>query len=164
MTDTKRRLLGMGIPLGLVFCADTALAVEGGRVIPDSLILHALARIHPQVVLCGYLAWAATIVGLLLLTPEVLAVILTIAVAFGHVAGTYSQLTSVLGHWWYQAANGMFLITALALGTGLWWSARPSLRVNRATRATCLPPWLRWGLIASLSGVAGGMVLIPQCF
>jgi hypothetical protein len=90
-----------------------------------------------------------------------LAVILTIAVVFGHGGGAYSQLTAVLGSWWYQAANGMFLLTAVTLGTGLWWSARASLATERSTREDRMPAWLRCGLIALLTGAAGCMVWIP---
>jgi hypothetical protein len=163
MTDSKRRLIGMGIPFALAFIVDTALTVNGNAPFElwDRLIFHRLALIDPLAVLAGYLLWAVVIVSLLLLLPEVLAVILTIAVVFGHVGGAYSQLTMHLGSWWYQAANGMFLLTAVTLGIGLWWSARASSMTKPSTDENRLPGWLRWWLIALFAALAGGILVVP---
>lgn len=167
MTDSKRRLIGMGIPFGLAFVTDTALTtaltVRGLRPweVEDRLFFHTLYLIHPLAPIAGYLMWACVIIGLLLLLPDVLAVIVTIVVVFGHVGGAYSQIYPFLGSWYYQPANGLFLLTAATLGTGLWWSARASRAVYRSGHANGLPALLRWGLIALLTGVAGFMVLIP---
>jgi hypothetical protein len=154
MTDSKRRLVGMGIPFALAFLPDTVLSITSHSTILDGLLFRALARLHPQAEILGYAAWAGAIVGLLLLTPEWLAVILTIAVVFSHVGGAYFQLTGSLGSWWYQAANGLFLLAAVALGTGLTWSARAAPMVEHPAGGRRLPAWLRWGLIAFLSVVA----------
>ncbi len=163
MTDSKRRLIGMGIPFGFAFVTDTALTVRGNATweIHDRLFFHSLYLIHPLAVLAGYLTWAFVIIGLLLLLPDVLAVVVTIAVVFGHFGGAYSQLMPVLGGWGYQATNGLFLLTAATLGTGLWWRVRALPAVQRSGHANGSPTWLRWGLIALCAGVAGCMVLIP---
>jgi hypothetical protein len=167
MTDSQRRLLGMGIPFALAFVTDTALTtaltVRGTPPweIVERGFFHALYVIHPLAVIAGYVIWACVIIGLLLLLPDVLAVILAIVVVFGHVGGAYSQLIPVLGSWGYQITNGVFLLTAVTLGTGLWWSARASPPVHRFARANGLPARLRWGLIVLFAGVAGCMVLIP---
>jgi len=103
MTDSKRRLLGMGIPFALAFVTDTALTtaltVRGHRPweVEDRLFFHALSLIHPLVPLAGYLMWACVIIGLLLLLPDVVAVILAIVVIFGHVGGAFSQIYRFLG-------------------------------------------------------------------
>ena len=78
---------------------------------------------------------------------------LTIAVVFGHTAGAYLQLTAVLGSWWYQAANLLFLVAAIALGTGLTWSvqAAPAAEHPVTLRKSARR---RWGLIALFSWVA----------
>jgi hypothetical protein len=161
MTDSKRRLVGMGIPFALAFLPDTVLSIFSHSVIADGLLFRALARLHPEADILGYVAWAGAIVGLLLLTPELLAVILTIAVVFGHVVGAYFQLTVFLGSWWYQAANGLFLLAAVALGTGLTWSARAASVAEHTVSGKPLPAWLRWGLIAFLSVVALGTIWHP---
>jgi hypothetical protein len=161
MTDSKCRLVGMGIPFALAFLPDTALSICSHSTIVDGLLFRALARLHPQADTLGYGAWAVAIVGLLLLTPELLAVILTIAVVFGHVAGTYFQLTVFLGSWWYQAANGLFLLAAVALGTGLTWSARAAPVAKSPDLGRRLPAWQRFGLIAFLSALALCMIWHP---
>ncbi len=167
MTDSKRRLIGMGIPFALAFVTDTvltiALTVRGHRPweVEDRLFFHTLCLIHPLASIAGYVTWACVIVGVLLLLPDVLAMFVTIMVVFGHVGGAYSQLMPVLGSWGYQITNGVFVLTAITLGTGLWWSARASPEALRSGHADGLPPLLRWGLIALLTGVAGCMVLIP---
>jgi hypothetical protein len=154
MTSSKRRLVGMGIPFALAFLPDTALSAYSQKTIVDGLLFRALAWLHPQADLLGYAAWAGAIVGLLLLTPEVLAVILTIAAVFGHAGGAYLQLIVFLGGLWYQAANGIFLLAAVALGTGLTWSVQAASMVEHSQPGRRMPAWLRWGLIAFLSAVA----------
>jgi hypothetical protein len=163
MTDSKRRLIGMGIPFGFAFITDTALTVRGNATgeIYDRFFFHILYLIHPLAVVAGYLIWACVIIGLLLLLPDVLAAVVTTTVVFGHFGGAYSQLMPVLGGWGYQVTNGLFLLTAAMLGTGLWWSARALPGVKRFGHANGLPAWLRWGLIALLAGAAGCMVSIP---
>jgi hypothetical protein len=164
MSDTKRRMLGMVIPFGVAFLPDTALAIFGSGPfeVADTFFFHALYVVHPWAVLAGYVAWAAVIIGLLLLLPEALAVILTIAVVFGHVAGAYTQSMPMLGTGWYQIANGSFLAAAVLAGTGLWWSARASATAQDRTGADFLPAWLRWCLIVALLGAACCMIFIPR--
>ena len=162
MTNSKRRLIGMGIPFGLAFATDTALAIRGPIWEPhDRLFFHALWLIHPSMVIAGYLTWACVIVGLLLLLPDVPAVVVTIAAVFGHVGGAYSQLMPRLAGSGYQITNGLFLLTAATLGIGLWWSAQAAPKGQRRGDATVLPARLRWGLIVLLAAAAGCIVLVP---
>jgi hypothetical protein len=149
----------MGIPFLLAFVPDTVLAICSRSTIVDGLLFRALFRLHPQAFLLGFAAWSVAVIGLLLLLPEVLAVVLTIAAVFGHAAGSYLQLTVMLGGWWYQAANGLFLIAAVVLGTGLTWSARAvSAQDNSRTLARLTARW-RWGLVVLFSAVALSAVL-----
>jgi hypothetical protein len=167
MIDSSRRLFGMGIPFGFAFVTDTALTValtaRGNHPCEtvDCLFFHTLYLSHPVAVIAGYMIGACVIIGLLLLLPDVLAAVVTITVVFGHFGGAYSQLIPVLSGWGYQATNGLFLLTAATLGTGLWWSARALPEVKRSGHANGLPAWLRWGLIALLAGAASCMVSIP---
>jgi hypothetical protein len=153
----------MGLPFGLAYLADTILAISTRSTVDagDCLFFHTLAQIHPAAVVGGYLAWAGIVLGLILVTPEVIGIIVTILAVFGHAAGAYTQLTSFLGSWWYQAANATFLVAAVALGTGLWWSAQAAYRLERLSSETAWPPWLHWALIALLLAGAGGMILVP---
>jgi hypothetical protein len=141
----------MGIPFLLAFLPDTILSIFSQSTIVDGFLFRGLARLHPQAVLLGYPAWAVTILGLLVLLPEWLALILTITTVFGHIAGAYEQLTGALGNLWYQAANGLFLVAAIALGTGLTWSVGAA-SVDRSS--STLSTGLRWALIVVFGGVA----------
>jgi uncharacterized membrane protein YczE len=88
---------------------------------------------------------------LLLLLPELLAVILTIALVFGHTAGAYTWLIPVLGPEWYRVAIVMFLVVAVALGTGLYWSVRASVHADQTIGVQPVSAWLRCGLSAALA-------------
>jgi len=135
MPDSARRLVGLGLPCLVAY------------LIAATLTLYAN---HSLAVVAECLAWPAIIAGLLLLLPEPLAVVLAIAVVFGHVAGAYTLMTPMLGSAWYQIANGMFLVGAATLGTGLYWWVRTSNQSNRGQRLKQVPTWLRWPLIIGL--------------
>jgi hypothetical protein len=152
-------MVGMGLPFLLAFLPDTALAICSRSTIVDGILFRALAQLHPQAFSLGYLFWAGAIIALLLLLPELLAVVLTIAVVFGHAAGAYLQLTTVLGSWWYQAANLLFLFAAISLGTGLTWSARAAPPAGHAITLMGMSARTRWGLVAMFSAVALSAIL-----
>jgi hypothetical protein len=170
MPDWKRRLLGMGIPCLVAFLLDSGLTLHGQPskywagdytyTTEGAPLMRRLYLIHPLAAVAGYLLWVSLMFGLLVLLPEVLAVILSIAIVFGHVAGAYTWLIPVITVGWYQTVNGMFLATAVVLGVGLHWSLRASERA-RATSSQPLPAGLRWGLIALLFSVGFSMIFAP---
>jgi hypothetical protein len=174
MADWQRRLLGLGLPCLLAFLLDTGLRL---RAQPEaywagnypyilqegSPFLRALYTWHPLAAVAGYALWAVIIAGLLVLLPECLAVILAIAVGFGHIGGAYSWLIPSLGTWWYQIANGMFVVCGLALGLGLHWYLRLSKlgAVERGKQGR----WLavaRWSSIVTLSGLGYFLYLFAR--
>lgn len=171
MTNGNRRLLGMGLPCCLAFLVDTTVALCGQPkqywrgdyhwTSEEGLFFHALYVVHPLAAVAGYFTWAAVVASLLLLLPEVLAVILAIVIVFGHIVGAYSLLIPMLGGRWYQAANGMFLAAAIALGAGLYWYLRTSASDSPAGRENSMPGWLRLGLIAVLLGAGCFMIWSP---
>src|SRR5206468_8139553 len=123
---------------------------------------------HPVAAVCGHLIWAGLLVGLLLLLPEVLAVVLAIAVVFGHTAGAYTWIQGMLlrahgpaATGWYQAANGMFLLSALAVGVGIHWTVRSSALWGRSGSERQLSGWVRWVLVAVLVGGGAASVFAP---
>jgi hypothetical protein len=159
MTDSTRRLVGLGLPCLLAFLLDTSLALFGeSGIIEHRLVFITLYKVHPLAAAGGYFVWAVLVAGLLLILPGVLAVILAIVLVFGHMAGAYTQLVPILAGVWYQAANGTFLIAAIALGTGLhWWlRGRPGARARPLVTG-----WRRWALIAVLSVAWGVMAVVP---
>jgi hypothetical protein len=171
MIEWKRRLLGLGVPCLLAFLLDTTLTLCGqpreywaGQytwTTEDTLFFHTLYVIHPVAALGGYVAWAVVMATLLLLLPELLAVILAIALVFGHTGGAYTWLIPVLGPEWYRVAIIMFLVAAVALGTGLYWGVRASAHADQTVGVQRVSMWLRCGLSAALAAAAGSMILIP---
>ncbi len=102
MEGVRRRLMGLCLP-PLVLCALdgvlTALGQSGvywagdyARVNEASPAFNHLLQIHPAAYAVGILAWAAVFVGIILLLPDTLALIVSIAVTFGHTVGAATWL------------------------------------------------------------------------
>ncbi len=104
--------------------------------------------------------WLSAFLGLLILLPETLAVILAIALVFGHVAGAYTWMVPAITVGWYQTVNGLFLATAILLGVGVRYTVRSSVLRPEQPGAK-MSPVVRWGLIVLLVGVCGGMIFAP---
>jgi hypothetical protein len=170
MSEWKRRLLGMGVPCLLAFLLDSSLTLQGqpaeywsgnyAYTTEGAPLMRHLYMVHPLAAVAGYLVWAGLVLGLLVLLPEVLAVILSIAVVFGHVGGAYTWLAPAITVGWYQTVNGMFAVTAVVLGVGLHWALRAPVGTE-ATSTKRLPAWLRWGLIILLFGTGCAMIFAP---
>src|SRR5262249_14514998 len=121
VADWKRRLLGLGLPCLLAFLLDTGLRL---RAQPEaywagnyhfilqegSPFLRALYTWHPLAAVAGYALWAAIITGLLVLLPEWLAVILSLAIGVGHIGGAHSWLKPTMGTWRDQLEIGTLLV------------------------------------------------------
>jgi len=160
----------MGIPCLVAFLLDSGLTLHGqpseywagdySHTTEGGPFWRRLYTIHPWAAVGGYALWVGLGAGLLVLLPEVLAVILSIAIVFGHFAGAYTWLVRITSVGWYQTANGMFLVAAVVLGVGLHWSLR-TCEPATATAAHQLPGGLRWGLIALLFGAGFAMIFAP---
>ena len=169
MSAFQRRFLGLCLPPLLVCLLDNVLTLLGqpagfwqgniDLVNEASPTFHQLLAIHPLAFIAGGLIWVAVFVGFILLVPDTLALIASIAVTFGHTAGAATWLIWRF-EYGYQACNGLFLLSALLLGLGIrhGWQARPSeefpLRI--------LPPVGRWLLAAALLAVAVYLFLWPR--
>jgi hypothetical protein len=163
------RLLGLCLPPLLLCALDGTLTLLGQapaywagdyRAVNEaSPTLHHLLRIHPAAFAAGLLAWAAVFVGLIVLLPDTLALMVGIAVTFGHTAGAATWLLFRF-QYSYQACNGLFLASAVLLGLGIrWgWRARPA----QACGPAGWPAGLRWALVAVLCGVAAYLFLWPR--
>lgn len=170
MANWKVRLLGLGIPCLLAFLLDSGLTMHGqppqywagdySCTNEGAPFMRRLFMIHPAAAVGGYALWVSLMFGLLILAPEVVAVILSIAIVFGHTAGAYTWLIPMgpmIG--WYQTANGMFLVSAIILGIGIRWTVRTSLTVQQTGMR--MSPWLRWGLILLMLVVGCSMIFVP---
>jgi hypothetical protein len=159
MADWKRRLLGLGLPCLTAFLLDTtqrlcaqpeAYWAGNYRYIlqEGTPFVRTLSTWHPLAAVGGYLVWAAIITALLLLVPRTFAVMLSIAVVFGHIAGAYSWSAQLM----YQYLGIVFLVTGVGLGVGLHWYVKSSRHGNgKQLDRRPFPTVLRWGSIVALS-------------
>jgi hypothetical protein len=175
MANWQRRLIGLGLPCLFALLLDDGLTLTGqpaeywagdySRTTEGAPFYRKLYAWHPVAAVCGHLTWAGLLGGLLILLPEVLAVVLAVAVVFGHTAGAY---TWILGMHlranpmeptgWYQVANGMFLLSALTVGVGIHWTIRSAALRSGSVSERRLPGLVRWSLAAAL--VAGVIVIV----
>jgi hypothetical protein len=164
-----RRLLGLCLP-PLLFCAlDCSLTLAGQseeywagnyqRVNEMSPTFKHLLEVHPVAFALGNSAWAASFVGVILLLPDVLALIASIAVTLGHTVGAATWILWRF-HYGYQAGNLLFACAAVALGLGIYygWRAAPS----DSYRLFGLSMALRWVIALVLVGVAVYLFLWPR--
>ncbi len=165
----RPRLLGLCIA-PLLFCLlDVTLTLVGqtaeywrggyhAHVIEGSPTPHFLLSIHPLAFVAGMLVWIMSFLGLLLLLPETLALILSIAIVMGHAVGAATWIFYRF-RFGYQICDGLFLLAAVAIGSSIrfGWQARPkeSLQFDR------MPQLLRWAIVALLFGLAVWLILWP---
>jgi len=172
MPQWKRRLLGLGLPCLLAFAFDIGMTMYGqpaqywagdySRTTEGAPFFRKLYEIHPLAAIAGNGLWAAIIVTWILLMPEVVAVILAIAIVFGHTAGGYTWLHLGLQCRWFQTLHGVLFISASVLGVGVHWSLRLARREYDEPEKWRLHPVVRWSLIGVASAFACYMFLIPQ--
>ncbi len=168
ISGLRQRFLGLCLP-PLVFCAlDTTLTLigqsaeywQGQRAYANEIspTWHHLLTAHPAAFAAGMAAWAAIFVMVLLLLPDTLALIVSVAVVLGHTAGAATWLYNL--KFGYQMCNGLVLLAAVALGIGVrWgWQASPGqpLRLDR------MPQVWRWALILLLVGIGVYLFLWPR--
>ncbi len=96
---------------------------------------------------------------MLLLLPDTLALIVSIAIVVGHAAGAATWLCYNF-KFGYQMCNGLFFLVAVAIGIGVrWgWQAGPDkpLRLDR------VPQVWRWALILLLVSIGVYLFLWPR--
>jgi len=165
----KQRFLGLCVPPLLLCLLDNTLTLVGQsaqywagnylRVNEGSPTFHHLLQTHPAAFLAGSTLWAAVFVGGILLLPDTLALIVSMAVTFGHTVGVAIWLLYTF-HYGYQMCNAVFLLSAILVGVGIrWgWHAVP----ERTYRLWKLPSSVRWGLAGLLIGVGVYLYLWPR--
>jgi hypothetical protein len=115
---------------------------------------HNLLAGHPALFALGVLAWVAAFVALIVLLPDTPAVMLSLAVAFGHANGAASWLRGASP---YQARIALVCLTAALAGLGV----RLALG-SGSPRRVVLPAWVRWGLVAALLAFSAYLFLVPR--
>ena len=169
MTGVKNRLLGLCLP-PLAFCTlDATLTLLGQsadywagnhvRANEASPTFSQLLQSHPAAFVVGNLMWAAMFVGLILLLPDALALIVSIVVTVGHTFGAATWLV-VRFHCRYQSCMGLFLLSAILLGAGIYWGWRA--RPEQEFRLSGWRSILRWASSVLLIGIAVYLFLWPH--
>jgi hypothetical protein len=120
-----------------------------------------LFQVHPAAALAGEGLWAGIILVWVVLLPEVLATIAAIAIVFGHTAGGFTWLPIIPDCRWFQTLDGLLVISAAVLGSGLHWSLRNARLEHGATKLP-LSPVMRWIVIGVALAIACYLYLIPQ--
>jgi len=178
MSDWLRRLLGLGLPCLLAFLLDLSYTLHGqppeywagnyGQTTEGAPFYRMLYQWSPVGAVFGHLIWAGLIGGLLILLPEVFAIVLAIAVVFGHTAGAYTWINAMLmrangveASGWYQVANGMFLLSALVVGVGVHWEVRSSALSGEPVASRRLSGRIRWCLVAMIFSAVAAIVFAP---
>jgi hypothetical protein len=168
MTGVRQRFLGLGLPPLLFAVLDSSLTLAGQsaeywsgryeRVNEMSPTFQQLLAIHPLAFVGGELVWVAVFLGIILLLPDTLALMASIAVTFGHTVGA---ATWVLWRFQfgYQACNGLFLLAAVTLGGGIRWGWRAG--PPQEYRLPLSLPW-RCVLAAALFAVGAYLYLMPR--
>lgn len=132
----RRRFLGLCLPplaLGLVDGSLTLLGQssfywENHLAVNEANPLFAgLLQVHPVAFLAGAVAWLAMLCAMILVLPRLAALILSIALTFGHTIGSGNWLFDhfELG---YQLANGYYLLSACVLGLGIHHAMASGMR------------------------------------
>ena len=169
MTGVGRRLLGLCLP-PVAFCTlDAGItllcqsnAYWGGeyfRVVEGSPSPNHLLQIHPAAFATGILLWEILFITVILLLPDVLALMASIVVTFGHAWGASSWLYTLFPYG-YQCCMGLLLVSSITLGSGIYWGWQ--------SRPVCQHPlssWpvaARWTLILLAAGVAVYLFLWPR--
>lgn len=168
MNGLRLRFVGLCLPPILFSLLDAFLTLMGqsadywagnyAQVNEVSPTFNHLLAIHPLAFLAGSAVWLAVVVGFLLLVPDTLALIVSIAVVFGHTVGASSWLLWRF-EYGYQFCNGLFLLAAIVLGLSIryGWRAGPP----HEYRISLPAPW-RWLLAAALFGVGVYLFLWPR--
>jgi hypothetical protein len=156
MTGIRPRLIGLCL-VPLLFCAldgTVTLVGQSSRywegnyrdVNEASPTFNHLLHAHPVAFLLGSAVWLLTFVGIILLLPDTLALIVSIAVTFGHAAGAATWFLYQF-QFGYQVCNGLFLLAAILLGVAIrhGWQAKPA-EYSPPVRN----PILRWGVVIGL--------------
>ncbi len=165
----KSRLYGLCLAPVLFSCLDGTVTLVGqsaaywggnyAQVNEASPTFHHLLAIHPLAFLAGLMVWMSVFIGIILLLPDTLALIVSIAVTFGHTVGTATWFLYRF-QFGYQVCNGLFLLAAVLLGLSLrhGWGATPFVPYRPPIESAL---W-RWTLAAVLFAAGVYLFLWPR--
>ena len=169
MSPFWRRILGLGLPPILFCLCDCTITLAGqpsqywagdySQCNELSPTFNQLLQIHPLAFVAGTIVYIGIVLGIITLLPATPALIISIALTFGHTVGVCTWLIYRF-QFAYQVCNGMFLIAAIILGLSIryGWQATPS----RDLQLQGWHPLLRWVLAATLFGIGIYLFVWPR--
>lgn len=116
--------------------------------------------VHPLVAGAAFLLWIFLFSAVILLLPEILAMMLSVAIVIGHMVGATSWLAFRLES--YQACSLLFLVTAVVIVFSFKRGQNNDGRAAIDWGRTGLPEWTRWVLIAGLAALPVWWFLVPR--
>ncbi len=116
--------------------------------------------VHPLAAVAAFLLWIAIFVLMILLLPELLALIVSTAIVIGHMGGAASWIAYRLHH--YQACNALFLFTSVLIVVSFKRGQNGNGRSAFDWSRTGLPEWVRWLFIVILTFLPIWWFLIPR--
>ena len=128
-----RRLLGLCVPPVLFCTLDATMTLLGQshaywsgnyRAVNEmSPVFNRLLQLHPIAYVLGTAVWAAVFFSIIVVLPETLALIITLAVTIGHAAGAATWFLLRGGHA-YQLIMLLWLLAAVVLALGIRYGYR----------------------------------------
>lgn len=169
-TTTARNALWLLVPPTAVCLLDFGLTLAGQSSVywgGDYTAVNEVSpsfayylTVHPLAAVAAGLLWITFFSAIILLLPETLALIVAIAILFGHTFGALSWLMFRFHS--YQASNLLFLVSSalvvFAFKKGQSNDGQSAIQWER----TGLPEWTRWITIAALAAVPIWWFLIPR--
>ncbi len=160
MKHLRRRFLGLCLLPILLTCLDCVLTLAGQskeywsgdftRVNEGSSYCHKLLAHHPLAFVAGEAALLFVYIGLILLTPQPVAMITSISMSLGHWAGASSWfLLSGKYRLGREISWGLALLTVAGMVVGCWWVKRHS----DTSVSTGQGFVVRWGATGVLSSI-----------
>ncbi len=116
--------------------------------------------VHPLAAAAAFLLWIGIFSAIILLLPELLALVVSTAIVLGHMGGAESWLAFRFHQ--YQACNVVSLLTAALVVVSFKRGQNSDGRAAFAWSRTGLPSWLRWVLIGGLTVLPIWWFLVPR--
>lgn len=171
MSIIWRRTIGLCLPPVLLCALDYTLTLLGqpseywagdySYVNELSPTVHDLMAYHPLVSVIGMLLWVFVFALLILLLPDTYAMIISIALTYGH---TWGASTWILWRfkYGYQCCNALFLFSAVIIGLGIQLSFGHKLAQSQPVSKNIIPNSLRWIIVIILLAIVSYLLLIPR--
>ena len=162
----NRRFLGLCLPPLVLALIDSVLTVVGqsdlywsnhGVVNEANPVFAGLLQLGPFALVLGAAAWLAMLCTMILVLPQFLSLIVSIAITFGHTIGSGSWLFNHfdLG---YHLANGYYLFSACVLGIGIRHAIGQGAPEGEVLHVR---PVVRWWLGGVVFALAALLFLYP---